>query len=123
MPWLNIKDVPASFRHLASTAGGENKVPLTLSQANEIGRMFDGLKGNPNIDSPMAIAITNFRKMFEVKDGRWERKVKKLKEETGDRASPLSLPKSVVVDYQDIRYVYNWGETPIQSEHSVIAEE
>lgn len=82
MPWSSMKDVPFSIRALASIAGGASKVPLTLKQANEIGRMYDGLKGKPGIENPMAIAITNFRKMYHIEDGRWMRRKEENKEST-----------------------------------------
>lgn len=71
MPWDNIEDVPPSIRALASVAGGREKIPLTLDQCNEIGRMMDGLKDVKEIDSPMAMAITNFRRMYKVEDRKW----------------------------------------------------
>jgi hypothetical protein len=71
MPYEKIEDIPPSFRALASMPGGKDKIDLTLEQANEIGRMIDGLKGAEGIDSPAAIAITNFRRMYKVEGGKW----------------------------------------------------
>ncbi|PIP41004.1 MAG: hypothetical protein COX19_04520 [Desulfobacterales bacterium CG23_combo_of_CG06-09_8_20_14_all_51_8] len=71
MPYDKIEDVPPQFRSLASQPGGKDKIDLTLEQANEIARMFDGLKGTEGIDSPAAIAITNFRRMYKVENGKW----------------------------------------------------
>jgi len=71
MPYEKIEDIPPQFRALASQPGGKDKIDLTLEQANELARMFDGLKGTEGIDSPAAIAITNFRRMYKVEGGKW----------------------------------------------------
>lgn len=94
MPWNNMKDVPASIRALSSAPGGKDKVLLTLAQANEIGRMYDGLKGEEGIDSPMAIAITNFRRMYRVQNGRWIKRQKDNMNET----LPASISSEIALE-------------------------
>lgn len=74
MPYDKISDAPPQIRSLASRPGGKNKIDLTLGQINEIARMYDGLKDTEGIESPMAIAITNFRRMYKVEDGKWVRR-------------------------------------------------
>lgn len=80
MPYEKMSDVPPQFKSLAPAPGGQNKVELTLAQANEIARMADGLKGTEGIDSPWAIAIANFRRMYACEGGKWIKKKKKMEE-------------------------------------------
>lgn len=93
-----MKDVPASIRALSSTPGGKDKVLLTLAQANEIGRMYDGLKEKEGIDNPMAIAITNFRRMYQVQNGRWIKRKKDNLDEDTYRCSCIKCGHVMVSD-------------------------
>lgn len=78
MPWSKMSDVPPSIKSLASIASGDRKAKLTLTQANKIGEMYDKLKNKPGIDNAMAIAITNFRKMYKIENGHWVKFKKKI---------------------------------------------
>jgi ribosomal protein S24E len=91
MPYEKIEDVPPQFRSLAPQPGGENKIDLTLEQANEIARMFDGLKGTEGIDSPAAIAITNFRRMYKVEGGKWVKRSENEKMAEFDEIDMMSV--------------------------------
>jgi len=51
--------------------------PVTLAQANEIAAMADAIEGSDaDVESPFAVAISNFKKAYEVKDGKWTKKAK-----------------------------------------------
>lgn len=81
MPYEKISDAPANFRRLRPTQNAE-KIPLALAQVNWIANMADGIKrGNPNVDNPFAVAIANFKRLYEVKDGKWVKKEKADMEE------------------------------------------
>lgn len=67
MPVDKISDAPANIREL-------NDVKLTLAQINWILNVYDGLQDNPDVDSPMAVAISQFKESWEVKDGKWVKK-------------------------------------------------
>ena len=58
-----------------------NDVPLTLSQINHLADMFDSLEKAGEVKSPMAVAITTFKKEFMVQEGKW---VKRKKDARGD---------------------------------------
>lgn len=55
-----------------------NDVPLTLSQINHLAEMFESLEKEKKVKTPMAVAITTFKKEFMVKEGKW---VKRKKDE------------------------------------------
>jgi len=95
-----MKEVPASIRALALIPGGKDKIVLTLSQANEIGRMFDGIKKEGKVDNPMAIAITNFRRMYKVQNGRWIKRQKDTteKERLEEKKKKITLSVELVKD-------------------------
>ena len=49
-------------------------VPLTLAQVNHLSQMYDKIKAQGGVDNPMAVAISTFKKAYEVKDGKWVRR-------------------------------------------------
>ena len=67
MPVSKISDAPANIRKL-------NGAKLTLSQVNWILRVYDGLKGKQDIESPMAVAITQFKRAHNKKGKSWVKK-------------------------------------------------
>jgi len=66
MPYSSMKDVNPSIRGI--------KPPVTLAQANEIAAMADALERGGEVESPWAVAISNFKKTHVVKNGRWVKK-------------------------------------------------
>lgn len=64
MPVEKISDAPANIQEL-------DDVKLTLAQVNWILNVYDGLEGDPDIENPMAVAISQFRKSWRVEDGAW----------------------------------------------------
>lgn len=71
MPYDKISDAPPQWQSLAPKRGGKDKIDLTLAQINEIARMYDVLKDEGQVENPAAVAITNFRKMYKIEDGKW----------------------------------------------------
>lgn len=56
-------------------------VALTLEQVNGIAAVNDALKAKGDVDTPMAVAISQFRDGHEIKNNRW---VKKKKSKVGE---------------------------------------
>jgi hypothetical protein len=68
MPVSKISDAPASIKEL-------DDVALTLAQINWILNIFDGLEeGDADVESPMAVAVAQFKESFTVEDGKWKKK-------------------------------------------------
>lgn len=67
MPVDKVSDAPASIKEL-------DDVELTLAQINWILNIYDGLQDDPEIDSPMAVAVNQFKESFEVVAGKWKKK-------------------------------------------------
>lgn len=98
MPVSQISDAPDSIKELAAKAGGDEKVKLSLSQVNWILERYDAMKSaeeKGDIDSAMAVAISQFRQAFEVKDGKW---AEKPKEKTRDDSTCPECGSSLPVD-------------------------
>jgi len=76
MPFKSIGESPKNIRRLRPNKESE-PVPLTLAQINWIANVADGIgNDNPDVGNPFAIAIANFKKSFEVRNGKWMRKKK-----------------------------------------------
>lgn len=67
MPVDKIGDAPPSIKELDDTE-------LTLAQINWILNVYDGLQDDPDVDSPMAVAITQFKESYEIVAGKWKKK-------------------------------------------------
>lgn len=79
MPYKKLSDAPPNIRRLREKPTSE-PIPLTLAQVNWIANVADGIKkGNPSIKTPWAVAIANFKRSFEIKDGRWMKREKSEK--------------------------------------------
>jgi hypothetical protein len=50
-----------------------NDISLTLEQVNKLAEMYDALKKDSKVDNPMAIAITNFKKMYKKEGNKYVR--------------------------------------------------
>lgn len=72
MPYTSMKDVNPSVKGIDP--------PVSLSQANEIAKAADAI-GTDEDKKGWAIAISNFKKNHEVKDGKWVKKEKMSEEE------------------------------------------
>ena len=67
MPYKTLEEAPAALRGIDP--------PITLAQANTIAEWADAIeKGDNPPKAPWAVAIAQFRKTHEVKDGAWVRK-------------------------------------------------
>jgi len=64
MPYKSIDEVPASLKGI--------EPPVTLEQANVIAGWADKIE---DVESPWAVAIAQFKKVYEVEDGEWVKKV------------------------------------------------
>ena len=64
MPVKKVSDAPPAIQEL-------DDVKLSLAQVNWILRVYDALKEQGKVDSPMAVAIEEFKKSFHVEDGKW----------------------------------------------------
>jgi len=85
MPYKNMKDVNSSIKGI--------KPSVTLEQANKIAAMADAIDPE-SVESPWAVAISNFKKAYEVKDGKWTKKSKDNSEEA--EASEQEPPSTCV---------------------------
>jgi len=64
MPVKKVSDAPPAIQEL-------DDAKLTLAQVNWILRVYDALKEQGRVDSPMAVAISQFKKSFHIEDGKW----------------------------------------------------
>lgn len=79
MPFLTVSDAPPNIRKLAAFPGG-TKVSLTLAQMNKVAEVADALEKEGQVDSPFAVAIAQFKKTHEVRNGSWVMKKRATKE-------------------------------------------
>jgi hypothetical protein len=79
MPYAKMEDVPESLRGIDP--------PITLTQANEIAACADAMEGGEGVE-PWAVCIANFKKSYEVEDGKW---VKKEEEKKSFDSNPLAV--------------------------------
>lgn len=63
MPYNSMEDANPALKGI--------KPPVTLAQANQIAAVADSVTG---VDSPWAVAISQFKKAHVVKDGKWVKK-------------------------------------------------
>ncbi len=76
MPYKSLSEAPESWKKLD---GAE----LSRSQVNQIAKVFDALvKQGKEKGSAAAIAVNQFKKSHQVKDGKWVKV--EIAEETGD---------------------------------------
>jgi len=74
MPYARWEDVNPALKSI--------KPKISLNQANMISRWADKMEASDNPpDSPWAVAIANFKKIYTPKDGRWVKKEMGEKEE------------------------------------------
>ena len=88
MPVTSLKKAPIK------TLLGAN---LTLPQVNHILRMYDALKKAKDVKNAWAVAITNFKKLYEKVEDKWKRR----KEDTSAAAGACDLrdlEKYVIVE-------------------------
>ena len=83
MPWGSVT--------LAKKAGAITKYrkkPISIAAINKLYEIYDSVKGEKKVDSPMAVAISSWKGLVTLKNGTWVLKpVKKAaKKETADRA-------------------------------------
>lgn len=76
MPYKSMEEVPASLK-------GIKPMP-TLPQFNLIAQWAEKIEAAGGADKPWAVAIANFKKAFEVQDGKWVRKKELEAYEDGD---------------------------------------
>jgi len=69
MPVSKISDAPANIQTL-------DDVDLTLAQINYILNIYDALKEEGEVDSPMAVAIEQFKEAYHKAGGKWVRNEK-----------------------------------------------
>jgi hypothetical protein len=80
MPVSKISDAPANIKEL-------DGAKLTLSQINWILRVYDALKEQGKVKSPMAAAISQFKKSFKKDGDKW------VKKEAAASASMVDLER------------------------------
>ena len=69
MPYKSLADIPNSLKGL--------KPPITLAQANMIAEWIDAMLGNlpdKRPDNPYATGISQFKRLYSVRDGKWVQK-------------------------------------------------
>jgi len=71
MPYSSMEDVNPALRGI--------EPPVTLSQANAIAAVADGIPKD-EVDNPWAVAISSFKKSHKVEDGKWVKKLEAGKE-------------------------------------------
>lgn len=75
MPYSSLTATPPSWRQLSASAGGSDKIPLSLSQVNYIAHVYDALVAQGKTKPQAAsIAITQFRSTYKVKNNMWVKK-------------------------------------------------
>jgi hypothetical protein len=67
MPYKSISEAPANIHEL-------DGAKLTLSQINWLINIYDGIKDNKDIDSPMAVAINRFKNSHQKQGEGWVKK-------------------------------------------------
>lgn len=77
MPYSNVSDAPANIRKL-------NGKPLSLAQVNWIARVADGIPKD-QVDSPWAVAISQFKRAHKVEGDKWVKKGSKEEKELTDK--------------------------------------
>jgi hypothetical protein len=103
MPVKKISDAPANIREL-------DGVKLTLGQINSILETYDAIKDDDDVDSPMAVAIAQFKKTHHVSGDKWV-KNKKSGEAAASMIDIDNLDKYIVIqtggvsvdDVEDLR--------------------
>jgi len=69
MPYAKLSEINPALRGI--------KPPITLGQANLIASWADAMEGQEDgPESPWAVAISQFRKLYRVVMGRWVKKEK-----------------------------------------------
>ena len=66
MPYDSVEEAKAA--KFPTTA---DKVSLTLAQINHLARIYDVIKKAGSADNPMAVAWTQWKEIYEKKDGKW----------------------------------------------------
>ncbi len=111
MPYKKMSDVNPAIKGIEPA--------VTLAQANIIASWADDITG---VDNPWAVAIANFKKAYEVQDGKWVKQEMSVGEETptvaetakiivevGKRLSAAQLEKLRNAK-QVIDEVLSWGD-------------
>jgi len=102
MPYASMEDVNPALKGI--------KPPITLAQANMIADWADKIE---DVESPWAVAISNFRKAYRVEDGRWVKKAAEvdmgaLGEAVTKGVSGKNLPASSFLVVGDPEEVGTW---------------
>lgn len=98
MPVKKISDAPANIREL-------DEAKLTLAQINYILRIYDALKEEGEVESPMAVAIAQFKEAYRKEGDKW---VKKAAQNTasGSFAMIVSEKGASMLDLENLeRYI------------------
>lgn len=77
MPYSSMDEVNPAIKGI--------KPPVSLAQANKIAEMADAIENGENPpESPWAVAIAQFKKLYEVQDGKWVKKSTSADAGTGE---------------------------------------
>ncbi|HUX77538.1 MAG TPA: hypothetical protein VMY40_12980 [Anaerolineae bacterium] len=70
MPYSSLDDANPAIKGIDP--------PVTLSQANTIAAMADAIEEEGEADNPWAVAIAQFKKAYEVDDGKWVKRERSM---------------------------------------------
>ena len=73
MPYPNIE--AAKKANFPTTA---EDISLTLTQVNHLAEIYDAVKKQGDVENAMAVAWTQWKKLYEKKDVKWSRKAQKF---------------------------------------------
>lgn len=76
MPYSSISD--AKEGNFPTKLDG---VDLTLGQINHLSKIYDDIKAEGEVDEPMAVAISTFKKAYQKDEGGWVRKEAAMNED------------------------------------------
>ena len=82
-------------------------VNLSIDQVNKLAEIYDALKADGEIEEPMPIAITQFKKMFKIEQDKWIKKEEQI--EKKDMAETFSFEKNILS-------VGTWNNTKFTSQ-------
>lgn len=115
MPYKTLKEANEALPNIKKL----DDVALDLNQINAIAAAADAIgKASPDIDSPFAVAIANWKKGHEIKDGKWTEKKATQSEHIG-----ISLEASVysLEQAKEFAKEHNFGDVvPIQRGEKIL---
>lgn len=96
MPYDSIS--AAKEAGFPTTAGGAS---LTLSQINKLASIYDAVKAAGTVDNPMAVAWTQWKKLYHKSGDGWAANATEVKPPDGYESSILSFHQPKQLSYTD----------------------